>query len=155
MWSLSVANLEEPWPTSQQRWPVARPAYSERSWGGWRCQAGCCHSRRRECPALWLSAGIAWWGPAAACIWEQVSGPPLEVKGSSLAGCCSGSPSNGSTSWFCELRKKKETGNGKVNRSRTKHRWRSISAVHLPGSCRPSDTCGSGMLGSFSAGSCL
>lgn len=72
----------------------------------WRCRAGCCRSRRRECPAQWLSAGRAWWGPVAACIWERVSGPQLAVKGSSPAGCCSGSPLNGSTSWFCELQKK-------------------------------------------------
>lgn len=101
---IKCTDLAEPWPTWQLRWPAGHPACWGWSWGGWRCRAGCCRSRRRWCSARWPSAGRASWEWVEACTWVKESEPQLVEEESARAGC---SGLNASTSWFCALQRRK------------------------------------------------
>lgn len=61
--------LAGPWPTWQQRWPVAPLIYSECSWAVMRCPAAYCHSPSRWPRARWPWAQTAWWAWAGTCYW--------------------------------------------------------------------------------------
>lgn len=156
-----------PWPTWRQRWLVGHPACWVWSWGGWRYQAGCCRSQRRWCRARWLSAKTTSWERVEAYTWEQGSESQQVEEEPSRAGCSAESLS-GSTSWFYVLQGTKQAWTRMDEVSDTKIKQEQLDQLmvmlfcvirvidmYLPGSCLPSDTCGTDRLGSSSSWSCL